>query len=119
VICKYRVSILGTVGRGNLLKSADGLDMNSIEKKLTQRKQNWLGHAKRMKNIKQLLDYRSVGRRKTARPLNRLLDGYKLEAETGHLDCSEANESKSLNLLQRNGRFYSFSITKLTSKAST
>jgi hypothetical protein len=33
----------------------------------------------------QLLDYRSIDRRRPGRPLKRLLDGYNREAETSHL----------------------------------
>jgi hypothetical protein len=45
-------------------------------------------HFSRMEDIRypeQLLDYRPIERRRSGRPLKRLLDGYSGEAETGQL----------------------------------
>jgi len=64
------------------------LKVDPIENKLAQYKQKWLNHVSRMKNIRypsQILDCRSIGRRRTGRSLKRLLDGYSRGVEAGHL----------------------------------
>jgi len=63
------------------------LEVHPVKKKLAQYKRKWLNLVSRMEDIrypKQILDYRPIGRR-TRLPLNRILDGYICEAETGHL----------------------------------
>lgn len=62
--------------------------MRTIEKKLLQHIQNWLDLVRIMRNIKhpkQFLDYRPVEKRRHRRPLKRLLVGYNVLAEIGHL----------------------------------
>jgi hypothetical protein len=59
-----------------------------VEMKLGPYKQELLNYISRIEGLsypKQILDYRSIGRRRPGRPLKRLLDGYSGETETGHL----------------------------------
>jgi len=64
----------------------EGLKLDPIAKKLAEYKKKYLIHVSRREDIKyskQHPEYRPTGRR-PGWPLKRLLDGYRLEAETGH-----------------------------------
>jgi len=74
------------------------LKVDPVWNKLAQGKRKWLNHVSRMDDIRypqQFLDYWSAGRRRPG-----LLEGYNLEAETGHLLAKLRDE--------RNMKNYSF-----------
>jgi len=82
--CRAGYRLLDNRINGDILED---LKANPVEKMLGQYKQKWLNHISRMEEIrcsKQLHGYWPI-RRRSGKPLERLLDRYNHEAETGHL----------------------------------